>query len=189
MPETIDQTHKSLLRDAVRELTTSLAEPSDGDAILRGLLGIAVKVVDASGGTIYLHDPKAKELLFSHVAGAKQGDGPATIGFGLVGESLADDEGIAGQVFQSGEAEITSDAKSDPDHAARVDEDFEYDTQSMVTIPLQMPDGATYGVLQVLNKRSGEFTEDDLTALDVLARIASLGLHHHSVQPGSSYQL
>lgn len=159
---------------AMRDLNLALTASSAPEDVMAYTAEVAMKAVGAAGATIYLHDPEARLLLFAHaLGGAPNSPTPATA-FGLVGESLADDEGIAGAVFQSRSASVVNDATSDPHHAHRVDEGFGYETRNLATIPLCSPDGEAIGVLQVVNKAAGDFTDDDLTVLVVLAEASSL---------------
>jgi len=129
-----------------------------------------VQAVDASGGSILLHDPESRKLWFHHVIGA---DGQVA-GFGLYGVAIQDDEGIAGQVFQTQAPYIENNVRDNPQHAKRIDDEFEYETRNLITVPLRYPGGALLGVMQLINKREGDFTDDDLTVLDIVASISTM---------------
>jgi signal transduction histidine kinase len=137
-------------------------------------LEAAVEAVDASGGSILLHDPSARQLWFRHVMGTDEQGRATPEGFGLYGVAIGDDEGIAGQVFTSQEPQINNDVSENPQHAKRIDADFQYETRNLCTVPLKFPGGAPIGVMQVVNKRGGDFTEEDLTVLGIVASISAM---------------
>ena len=68
--------------------------------------------------------------------------------------------GLVGEVAQNGTLINIRDAKSDPRWAGTFAERFGYVTTSILTAPVTRR-GHTRGVLQVLNKRDGEFTTRD----------------------------
>ncbi|MFN0251668.1 MAG: sigma 54-interacting transcriptional regulator [Kofleriaceae bacterium] len=68
--------------------------------------------------------------------------------------------GLVGEVAQSGTLINIRDAKSDPRWAGTFAERFGYVTTSILTAPISRR-GHTRGVLQVLNKRDGSFTDRD----------------------------
>ncbi len=156
--------------------TGLLATAGDAPECLKRTLATAVDAVKAEAGTVFLHDAEARKLRFFHAIGRGPDGKPAPIAFGLVGSSLGDDEGLAGRVQQSGEAEIVNDVAADPSHCERFDEDIQFTTRNVASIPLRHIDGSSIGVLQVLNKRDGDFSEDDVTTLSVLARILALAV-------------
>src|SRR5205085_12670848 len=55
---------------AIRRITTALHARTNLDELERQTLNVAIEVVDAQGGTIYLHDPREEVLIFRYVVGA-----------------------------------------------------------------------------------------------------------------------
>ena len=106
-----------------------------------------------------MHDPEAGEL-FSRVA---QGEGLAEI-------RVSDSEGIVGSVFSSGVTEIIADAYGDPRFNPEVDRRTGYRTRNLLSVPLRNQTGQVMGVTQVLNKRSGTFTEIDVALVEAINR-------------------
>lgn len=177
---------------AVHTVTRVLAASQDVDQCLRSTLEVAVEAVGAAGGSFLLHDPVGRQLTFSHVLGGKSPNTQATVGFGLLGVSIADNEGIAGTAFQTGKSSVCNDVQKNPQHARRIDEEFQFETLRLATVPVRVPDGAVVGVMQLVNKRSGEFDAEDLTTLDIIASISALSIvlrtanAYAVVQSGSS---
>jgi signal transduction histidine kinase len=141
------------------------------------MLEAAIQAADADGGSILLHDAATKQLWFSVVLGGEAQGSHLSAGFGLYGVAIRDDEGIAGQVFQSQQPHIENNTSENPQHARRIDEQFEYQTRNLITVPLIYPGGPPFGVMQIVNKREGDFTDEDLAVLDIVANISAMNVH------------
>ncbi len=85
-------------------------------------------------------------------------------------------QGIAGEVFSSGEAKVSLDMSKEARHRRDVGEAIGYLTYNMVTVPLKTTEGTCIGVMQVLNKREGDFDDDDVGVLMILAGQAALAI-------------
>jgi GAF domain-containing protein len=160
---------------AVQDLSRALLGAGDEQDGLRRTVEIAMKAVEATGATIYLHDVESGGLRFTRAIGASP-TGAAADALGLIGETLAPGEGIAGTVYETGEALVVNNASADPRHTDRIDEYMGSDTRNMVTIPVDRLDGTKLGVLQVLNRREGDFTNDDVTILRALVQVLALAV-------------
>jgi len=160
---------------AVQELSRALLGAGDEQDGLRRTVEIAMKAVEATGATIYLHDPPTGGLRFTRAIGQSP-TGASADALGLIGETLAPGEGIAGTVFQTGEALVVNNAAADPRHTDRIDEYMGSETRNMVTVPVDRLDGTKLGVLQVLNRREGDFTTDDVTILRALVQVLALAV-------------
>jgi signal transduction histidine kinase len=171
--------------DAIYRITTALhasgQEETPGlgprrslpklDEMERQALLVAIETLDATGGTIYVHKPDRKVLVFKHVVNPD----PA-IARKLKGMEMPDDQGVAGSVFQAGARRITRDAETDTTHNRKIDEQTKFVTTSMITVPLKSMTGNTLGVMQVLNKRDGLFDEEDWEVLEILSAQAASAL-------------
>ncbi|HUZ74269.1 MAG TPA: GAF domain-containing protein [Stellaceae bacterium] len=144
------------------EVADTVTERLSLDHQLPRLIELIATVFDAERATLFLLDPETGEL-FSRVA---RGDGVAEI-------RIPAAAGIAGAVFLSGKAEIIADAYRDARFNAEVDRRTGYHTRNILCVPLRGRDGAVCGVTQVLNKRSGAFTEADLVLLEAISRQAA----------------
>lgn len=84
-------------------------------------------------------------------------------------------KGIASRVFKSRKPELILDATKDPNHYKVVDNFTGFETRSMIAVPLQGKRDVI-GVLEVINKRTGEFDGKDLDFLTTLSCIIGLAL-------------
>ncbi len=135
------------------------------DEMLGALVDIIVKELNADRATVFLHDKEANEL-YSRVA---RGNFLHEIRVGA-------EKGVVGFVFTKGEHAIVNEAYKDSRFDKSVDEKTGYKTESILCDPIKTVKGEIIGVAQVLNKRNGEFTEDDLTLLDAMTTQAAVAL-------------
>jgi signal transduction histidine kinase len=153
---------------AVYRITAALHARTDLDELQRQTLDAAVETVGASDGTIFLHEPREKKLVFTYVLGAAADR--------LIGTAIREDQGIAGEVLLSGEGRITLDPRADKSHSSEVDERVNFQTKNMITVPLKTMEGRVIGVMQVLNKQEGPFDPDDLKVLEIVSSLAASAL-------------
>jgi GAF domain-containing protein len=84
--------------------------------------------------------------------------------------------GIAGTVARTGETINLPDAQADPRFNPDVDRRTGYRTRNILTLPMISPQGRIVGVFQLLNKRGGPFTTEDVEVLGLLADSASVAV-------------
>jgi phosphoserine phosphatase len=153
------------LLDVARQLGATV----ELDPLLVAIAAAATSVLDCERATVFLLDRKAGELssrLATGIAGApiEEIRFPVTLG-------------IAGEVARSGAAINIPDAYADPRFYPEFDRRSGYRTRSMLTIPLIAHDGATVGVLQLLNKLGGPFAARDEEIAGFLGTQAGVAIH------------
>ncbi len=154
-------------------MTAALAGQTKLDELEREALKVATEVAGAAGGTIYVHDAQKKVLVFRYVLGQTP-----EITRRLLGMEMPDDQGIAGAIFHSPKGRITRDVSKDSRHNTDMDDKTSFVTRSMVTVPIKSLGGGNLGVLQILNKREGDFDDDDLEVLEILGSQAGAALQN-----------
>jgi len=82
-------------------------------------------------------------------------------------------EGIAGWVFSTGKAVLLNDPYSHPKFLPAVDAKTGYQTRNIICVPL-ISRMKTMGVLEIVNKKAGNFTQDDMYFTQALAGIISV---------------
>jgi len=156
-----------LLR-AVQLATRKLASGSAGfDELLKDVLGICVEAVGSFGGTIYLHDPVRRTLVFQHVL-------PSELRDTLSMHDIPDDYGVAGRVFQTREAEISEFAEGGDPSRREIDERVGVTARNMLTVPLMVEGEQPIGVVQLVNKLEGGFHASDIAVLDTVSAVSTL---------------
>ena len=137
-------------------------------AVLNSIVEATVTLFDAEAASIALYDAATDRLVFEVAAGEQ--------GQGVLGLSIAPDQGIAGYVFRTGQALALSDVAHDARFGRTVAEQTAYLPRSIVAVPL-VSDDRTIGVLEVLDKRSAAaFSLRDIELAAVFARQAATAI-------------
>jgi two-component system, NtrC family, sensor kinase len=84
-------------------------------------------------------------------------------------------EGILGQCLMTGKPFLTNYAAHEKNFIESIDSNIELLTQSLICAPL-ISGEKTLGIISVQNKKSGDFTENDLVLLDTIAKIIVMPL-------------
>jgi len=144
-------------------VTKTVAAFETLDEVLMALVELTTNELDAERGTVFLNDEETSEL-YSRVA---MGDLTREI-------RILNTSGVAGHVFSTGKGVIVDDAYSNPFFEREVDEKSGYKTQNILCTPIRTVKGEIIGVAQILNKREGEFTEEDMDLLDAMTAQAAI---------------
>lgn len=158
---------KTPLLQAIHVSARKLASSDRFDAVLNDVLGICVDAVGASGGTIYLHDPDTNRLVFRHVL-------PENVAEKMPFPDIPDDFGVAGRVFQTRKTEISHFEESKESDRSKIEKATGVFVSTMITVPLMMEGEQPIGVVQLINKKSGKFDNDDATVLDTVSAISTM---------------
>jgi GAF domain-containing protein len=149
-------------------------EGSAAGAVLRSVVEATVALFDAEAASIALFDPATGRLVFEVAAGEQ--------GQGVIGLTIAPDQGIAGYAFTTGQALAVSDVERDARFGRATAERTGYVPRSIVAVPL-VDEHGTIGVLQVLDKRSAAaFSLRDVELAGVFARQASVAIRASRVE-------
>ena len=145
-------------------------------ALLDETLDCSLGLLDAAAGSLMLVDEESDELVFVLVHGAVHET--------LPGYRFDRRQGIAGWVAEHAEPAIVNNVRTDPRFLLELDETLGFETRSLVAVPLSAR-GRVLGVIEALNKRSGEdFTEDDASLLSILAALSASALDYAASAPG-----
>ncbi|MDH4137890.1 MAG: GAF domain-containing protein, partial [Anaerolineae bacterium] len=153
----------------LNEMSTSLSSTLDLDEVLTLIMERINAVLRVEAGSLLLIDDEAGELVFEIALGEKaEGVKPFRLPIG---------QGIAGHVAQSGEPLMISDAQKDRRHYKAVDVITDFLTTSMLCVPMIFK-GKIIGVIEIMNKLEGDFTESDLTLLNSIATYAAIAIEN-----------
>jgi signal transduction histidine kinase len=164
--------HRALL-DLVVETSLVLGADLELPTLLAKLVWLAERALGAELSSVMLLDDQ-RALLHWEVA-----DGGVASGV-LRHMTLAVGEGIAGTVAATGEPIVVRDAETDPRVARRVDAQTGFRTRSILCVPIRFR-GRVTGVIQVLNKHAGTFTEQDREVLELIAAEAGVAIENARV--------
>ena len=91
--------------------------------------------------------------------------------------------GIAGHVARTGELMCIDSCSTDSRFWRKVDERTGYVTRNMIAAPVHGSRGDLVGVIQVLNKRDGAFSEDDVATMLLLSNQVGVLLEETTLLP------
>jgi signal transduction histidine kinase len=150
---------------ALREVGAALGATLDLDQLLELILQKITEALEADRATLYLLD-EAKDELVSRIAHGSE----------IRSIRLKVGHGLAGHVARTGKPLHVRDAYRDPRFNPEWDMLSGYRTRSILAAPMKNHLGRTIGVVQVLNKKRGEFTDDDADILAALATQAAVSI-------------
>jgi class 3 adenylate cyclase/putative methionine-R-sulfoxide reductase with GAF domain len=176
------------LAQSARELTKELSL----EKLLNNILEIAGRLTDSPEASVILRNERQHTLYFA----AATGDEADWIlsSFGIHSDNQIPIDGSkAGEVYKSGVSLVENFVK---DHFGEVDDETKTTTKSMVCVPLAVGE-KRLGVMQVLNKTSGDYSDRDRIILEYFSDQASVAIRNarlmesllaHSGLYGSSRQ-
>ena len=148
---------------ALLDLSRDIGVCSDFDALLRRVEAAALCVLDCERLTVFLNEPVTNALRSRHATGCLEIRTPA-------------DRGIAGATLREGHLINVQDASADPRFYDAIDRQTGFHTRSLLSVPLRGIDNEPTGVLQLLNKRHGQFTETDEELAVTLGALTGISL-------------
>ncbi len=160
---TSTEPQKSRDLEKVLEITRSMVATEDLDSLLQLIIDRSMELLDAERASLFLYEAEANELVSRIAAGEDEIRFPA-------------DRGIAGAVIQTSRTINVPDAYADERFNPEVDQKTGFRTRNILSVPLHDYEGGLVGVLQVLNKRAGEFTDYDISLAEALGAQAGVAL-------------
>ncbi len=151
---------------AVSSIINSALEP---DEVVRRTIEYTPEVFDSEAASLLLVDDEREELYFTVATGDK-GEAVKEI-------RLRIGEGVAGWVAKHKQPLIVNDTQSDKRFFKQADEKSGFVTRNILCVPVLLKEQLT-GVLEVLNKADGGYTEEDLTLLKALSDQVAVALEN-----------
>jgi len=87
--------------------------------------------------------------------------------------AIAMDSGIAGDTYKKKTAQLVNKPYEDARFLPKIDAKSGFTTRNMLTVPIFDSKREVIGVIQLLNKKEGDFTPEDLDVLTFLANYVS----------------
>ncbi|HSL28412.1 MAG TPA: ATP-binding protein [Anaerolineales bacterium] len=167
MAEIKTQTLDSYLR--VIEISRDLASTLDLDTLLDGIVRAAADITRAEAASILLYDDTSRQLYFQVATNI---DEPT-----MRGLVVPLDKSIAGWIVTNRKSVRIDDAHKDDRFFSDVEQTIGYSTNSLLGIPL-ITKNKVVGVLEVLNKKKGRFTDADESMLTVIGAQAAVAIEN-----------
>jgi PAS domain S-box-containing protein len=155
---------------AINNAGRTMASLLDFDSIPQTILEQAVQVLGAKAGSILLVDENTQQLMFKAVVGPEESTR-------LIGVHVPMGYGVIGWVAQNGKPTLVDDVRKDPRFYRGIDQTTGLVTVNVVAVPL-MVKRQVIGVLELLNKTEGKFSEDDLNVAETLAQWAAVAIEN-----------
>jgi len=133
--------------------------------MLRNIVEVSAEQTGADRGTLFLNDERSNEL-YSRFA---QGTTMREI-------RILNTTGVAGHVFTTGVGAIVHDPYNDPHFNQKVDQETGYTTTSILCAPVRTVKGEIIGVLQMLNKKDGQFEDEHRRLLEDMTSLTAMAL-------------
>lgn len=151
---------------AIHRISSALYAKTDVQELLMETLEASLETTDAEAGSILLFDPEKDALVFRQVLGPAAGY--------LTGKSVPlTSVGQSATVFKTGEAVIRQEGFD-----TGYDDETGFRTRCTLTTPIRTFGQQPLGVIQMLNKRSGNFDEGDLELLAIVSTLAATVLEN-----------
>ena len=143
--------------EALLDVTRQLALARDTQSLMERIAAESTRLLDADRASIFVWDKENHQVVARPALGMPGGE-----------LRLADNFGVVGDVLATGNASIVNDVRKDSRFGASVDTKSGYQTRSLICIPLVDQAGQRIGAFEVINKKNGQFTEDDRATLELL---------------------
>ena len=137
--------------------------------MLHRILELTCQSLGVAEGSILLNDPDTGGLFFAVTLADETS--------GLRGQRLAPGQGIAGWSVERNQAARVNNARQDPRYYNGIEQITGLGIHSLLCAPLSHRDKVT-GVIEVVNMRVGEFTDDDLSLLEAVSAIAAVAVEN-----------
>lgn len=164
----VDQVlYESKKLSVLLEISRSLSSITDFDQLLLHIIELAADTLQAERATLFLVDVKRKQLW-------------SRTGIGIEKQEIRIpiDKGIAGEVALTAQAQIIHDPYSHPKFNKEVDLKTGFTTRNILCLPMKNLKGEVIGVFQILNKKEGSFTSEDLSFLTAMASSTGIAIEN-----------
>lgn len=151
--------------EALLEISKAMMTETELDELLHLIMDRTTSIMEADRSTLWLCSEDGTRLEALIAQGAERFHISQPMG-----------EGIAGTVAATGQSINVKDAYKDPRFDPTNDAKTGYVTRSILCQPMMDHDGRIMGVIQVLNKLYGHFTEEDEQLLAAIASQAAAAI-------------
>lgn len=152
----------------VKNLTTTL----DVDILLKKISTLAEDVLNSEASAIMLLEEDKKHLSFKVASGTKGGV--------VQRMKIPIGQGIAGWVAAEKKPAIVNDVTKDPRFTGAQDKASGFVTKMILCVPMLIED-ELIGIVEVLNKKEGVYTEDDREILESLAAMSAVSINNAKI--------
>ena len=155
--------------EAILGMTAHWNQSRETDQLLTEIAETSTKLIGAERATIFLPAGKSDLLIGKPALGVEGGV-----------LQIPSNTGVVGKVLQTGEpARVDHDIEGEQAQINReVDEKLNFETRSLVCVPIVNSSGKTIGAFELINKIDGNFTTADVSDLTELAAHAAVAIEN-----------
>jgi len=163
----------ALLAEAAHLLNSTI----EYDELMKNVLKLVTRAVDAEAATVFRYDPAYNDLRIRFYSGD---DEPRQL-------TIPVGKGFVGWVAEHKEPVITNEPAKDSRYSHEIEEIQGVTIRSIVCYPLTLR-GKFFGVIEAINKKDGPFDETDLGTLDILSDQIALAINNAQLYRRSQRQ-
>ena len=163
---------RDCLRRRIEQLTAILSAAAkwqqleDDNALLRAIADTATELLSCERASIFLWDKRRRKLVGRPALGIQGGV-----------LEVDDNAGVVGEVLRTGEPKFWTSGSDDESRVNRkVDQSLEFETRSLVAVPMAGPRDELIGVFEAINHCGSGFDHQDAVVLNDLTTHASAAI-------------
>lgn len=151
------------------EISRILNSETHLEQLLSTIIKEAAELTTAEAASIFLLDPRTRQLLFT------ASSNPIPANMANIPVSL--DNSIAGAIVKANRPMYIQDVSQDPRWNKNIDQAIDFQTKSILGVPMRNANKEPVGVLEAINKQgAAHFAREDFETLTVLADIAGVAV-------------
>ncbi|MEW6057005.1 MAG: HD domain-containing phosphohydrolase [Bdellovibrionota bacterium] len=170
--ETISVTQTKVYQlECLTQFSAILNSTLDTQSVREKALEATCKLLNCATGSLLLVDAATNELYWETALGASGEELKQAFRLAI------NDQSIAGHVALTCKSIVVNDVAQSPFHFKKADEKTKFKTLNMVCVPV-VAKGTVIGVLEAINKRDGDFTQEDLGLLETLSHQVAIAVEN-----------
>ncbi len=154
---------------AMADTAAAISSSLDVRRVLETVMTVAKDVIGAEASSIFMYDQEKNDFFFE-VATGQAGEAVKQI-------RVPWGKGMVGWAAENTKTLLVPDVTQDPRFYSKVDEKSKFVTRNAITVPLRAKE-KLIGVAQVLNKKGGTFTHEDVELFETLSRQAAVAIEN-----------
>lgn len=152
---------------AMLQIAANWQQELDSNELLESIAAASTELVGSERASIFLWDRRRGVLLGRPALGVEGGQ-----------LEVDDSAGVVGAVLKSGQPKRWDASDDESEVNRKVDKKLEFETRSLLAVPLINSRGKTIGVFELINKIDGVFTSEDEATLVELAIQAAAAIEN-----------
>ena len=153
--------------EAILDIAAGWNANLEMESLLTNMAETSTRLLGAERASIFLWDRNNKTLVGRPALGVEENE-----------LRIPDDAGIVGEVVQTGETRRVDEKTSDAKINREVDKQLGFETRTILCVPLRGKNDKVLGAFEMINKHSGNFTNEDEIGLVELAAHAVIALEN-----------